>query len=72
MSRRRTTQIDSGATQLYGGPFVVSASGARSIVYWSTDNAGNSGPRHQGYVNIDGAEGLEPYLVTKFVTQASI
>ena len=63
-------QIDGGATQLYGGPFVVSASGTHTIVYWSADNAGNAETGHQGYVNIDTsaptttATGLQPSATT--------
>ncbi len=62
--------LDGGATQLYGGPFVVSASGTHTIVYWSTDNAGNAETKKQGYVNIDTsaptttATGLQPSATT--------
>ncbi len=63
-------QMDGGATQLYGGPFVVSASGTHTLVYWSTDNAGNAETKKQGYVNIDTsaptttATGLQPTATT--------
>ncbi|HET6976925.1 MAG TPA: PQQ-binding-like beta-propeller repeat protein [Pyrinomonadaceae bacterium] len=47
-------QIDSGATQTYSGPFMVSGDGNRSVVYWSVDNAGHTENQHFFTLKLDG------------------
>ena len=46
--------VDGGTTQVYTGPFTISADGRHTITYWSADNAGNTeAPINTGYVNLD-------------------
>ena len=47
-------RIDSGATQTYSGPFMVSGDGSRLIVYWSTDWAGHTENQHFFTLKVDG------------------
>ena len=42
-----------GVQHTYAVPFAVSAAGSHTVIYWSTDAAGNEEPHHSGYVNID-------------------
>ena len=45
--------IDGQAQQQYAAPFTVSGQGRHTVVYWSTDVAGNAETHHTMNVNID-------------------
>ena len=47
-------QIDSGATQTYSGPFMVSGDGNHQITYWSVDFASHTESQHFFTVKVDG------------------
>ena len=48
-------RIDSGATQTYSAPFMVSGDSNRQIVYWSVDNAGHTESQHFFTLKLDGS-----------------
>ena len=55
-----------GVQHTYAVPFAVSAAGSHTVIYWSTDAAGNEETHHSGHVNID--TGKPTAQVTKNVT----
>jgi PQQ-like domain/Bacterial Ig-like domain (group 3) len=48
-------RIDSGATQTYSAPFMVSGDSNRQIVYWSVDWAGHTENQHFFTLKLDGS-----------------
>lgn len=48
-------RIDSGATQTYSTPFMVSGDSNRQIVYWSVDWAGHTENQHFFTLKLDGS-----------------
>jgi len=48
-------RIDSGATQTYAAPFMVSGDTNRTIVYWSVDQAGHTESQHFFTLKLDGS-----------------
>ncbi len=55
LSGVRTTSyiLDGGATQSYTAPFSITGDGTHSLLYWSTDLAGNSGSQRYDEISID-------------------
>jgi outer membrane protein assembly factor BamB len=55
LSGVRTTfyLLDGGATQTYTAPFSITGDGTHSLLYWSTDAAGNSGLQRYDEISID-------------------
>jgi hypothetical protein len=66
--------LDGGGQQTYAGPFTVSGSASHTVVYWSTDEMGNTEGVHTGFVNIDttkpttAADGLRTGATTGWQT----
>jgi photosystem II stability/assembly factor-like uncharacterized protein len=44
--------VDSGTTQTYGVPFMVTGQGQHPVVYWAADPLGNESVHKTGWVNI--------------------
>ena len=48
-------RIDSGPTETYSAPFMVSGDASRLIVYWSVDHAGHTENQHFFTLKLDGS-----------------
>jgi hypothetical protein len=46
-------KVDGGATQTYGGPFVITGEGPHTVEYWSVDNNGNEETHKTTSMTID-------------------